>query len=165
MKKLTAVGCGALGALGALALVVVAAGLGPLWIPQENTNTTVPTDRIVPGDITFWDDPPAGFKRVAPHAMVVSNDAGDSFFVWWPWGELWQVAPPWCDVVVRRRIVQLEMALAQAHATADSLEAIPDLAPYVGDLCVRVDRLEALAGIGGADTPEVMLELHEQGDR
>lgn len=50
-----------------------------------------------------------------------------------------------------RRIVQLEMALAQAHATADSLEAAPDLGAYVGDLCVRVDRLEALAGIGGAD--------------
>ena len=40
---------------------------------------------------------------------------------------------------------------AQMHARIDTLEAVPDLGPYVGDLCVRVDRLEALAGIGGDD--------------
>ena len=53
------------------------------------------------------------------------------------------------DLQADARIATAHRALM--HARIDTLEAVPDLGPYVGDLCVRVDRLEALAGIGGDD--------------
>ena len=60
----------------------------------------VARDGDVGGDIFFPPEPPAGYQRFSA-ATVVLNAAGDSLFVCFETSELWQVAPPWCDVVPR----------------------------------------------------------------
>ena len=102
MKQwLAAVGCGALGALLVMGVVAI---VNPWWVPREVVvvidGPVVARDRDVAGDVTFSPEPPAGYREF-PAAAVVLNAAGDSLFVCFETGELWQVAPPWCDVVPR----------------------------------------------------------------
>jgi len=102
MKQwLIAVGCGVLGAMLVMGAV---ASISSWWVPRETVVATdgpvVARDGDVGGDIFFPPEPPAGYHWF-PAAMVVLNAAGDSLFVCFETGELWQAAPPWCDVVPR----------------------------------------------------------------
>ena len=104
MKVLTSIACGAFGALVVIGVTLLV--FGPWWVPQEvpaparvAAGGIVAGGRDVGGDVTFFPEPPPGYRHVWK-ATVVMNDAGDMLFVHFQTGELWQVAPPWCDVVV-----------------------------------------------------------------
>lgn len=100
MRIAASIGWGAVGALIVLGVTLMV--LGSWWVPCETVVATdgpvVARDRDVGGDIFFPPEPPADYHRF-PAATVVLNAAGDSLFVCFETGELWQVAPPWCEVV------------------------------------------------------------------
>lgn len=99
MKALMAIVWGAVGALVVTGSILVA--LGPWWLPGAPAGDT-PSNagRVVPGDVTFDRQPPPGYRKIGGwQTMVLTNDAGDSCFLWWGSGELWRVVPPGWDVV------------------------------------------------------------------